>query len=53
MKCGQYWPLEEKSDEQFEEFIVYNNGVSLNDNFVETQLMMHNTNVSRPFVQLF
>lgn len=45
MKCGQYWPSDEQADEQFEEFIVYNNGISENQDFTETQLMLHNTNV--------
>ncbi|CAG5136093.1 unnamed protein product [Candidula unifasciata] len=44
MKCGQYWPSDEQADEQFEEFIVYNNGISENQDFTETQLMLHNTN---------
>ncbi|XP_005094848.1 tyrosine-protein phosphatase non-receptor type 9 isoform X2 [Aplysia californica] len=44
MKCGQYWPNEEEADEQFEEFIVYNNGMSQNKDFIETVLMLHNTN---------
>ncbi|CAL1535587.1 unnamed protein product [Lymnaea stagnalis] len=44
MKCGQYWPSEEQTDEQFEEFIVFNNGIIENDDYTETILMLHNTN---------
>ncbi|XP_059165119.1 tyrosine-protein phosphatase non-receptor type 9-like [Physella acuta] len=44
MKCGQYWPNDEQTDEQFEEFIVYNNGIIANENFTETILVLHNTN---------
>ncbi|KAK7495957.1 hypothetical protein BaRGS_00012658 [Batillaria attramentaria] len=44
MKCGQYWPNEEQSDEQFEEFIVYNNSIQEFNNYSETKLILHNTN---------
>ncbi|XP_046373644.1 tyrosine-protein phosphatase non-receptor type 9-like isoform X2 [Haliotis rufescens] len=43
MKCGQYWPNEEQTDEQFEEFIVYNNGISTRKDYTETKLLLHNT----------
>ncbi|GFR91429.1 tyrosine-protein phosphatase non-receptor type [Elysia marginata] len=43
MKCGQYWPNEANSDEQFEEFIVYNNSVSEGKDLTESCLMLHNT----------
>lgn len=46
MKCGQYWPNEEHTDEQFEEFIVYNNSIQSYNNYSETKLILHNTNVS-------
>ncbi|XP_076465976.1 tyrosine-protein phosphatase non-receptor type 9-like [Babylonia areolata] len=44
MKCGQYWPNEEHTDEQFEEFIVYNNSVQSVNSYNETKLILHNTN---------
>lgn len=47
MKCGQYWPSEEDTDEQFEEFIVYNQGVTENDDFTESVLVLHNINVGQ------
>ncbi|XP_041362053.1 tyrosine-protein phosphatase non-receptor type 9-like [Gigantopelta aegis] len=43
MKCGQYWPNEEHTDEQFEEFIVYNNGINCQKEFTDTKLLLHNT----------
>uniref|UniRef100_A0A182Z375 Tyrosine-protein phosphatase non-receptor type 9 n=3 Tax=Biomphalaria glabrata TaxID=6526 RepID=A0A182Z375_BIOGL len=49
MKCGQYWPSEEDTDEQFEEFIVYNQGVTENDDFTESVLVLHNINTGESF----
>ncbi|GFO14717.1 tyrosine-protein phosphatase non-receptor type 9 [Plakobranchus ocellatus] len=53
-KCGQYWPNEVESDEQFEEFIVYNNSIAEGKDFTETHLMLHNTNTgeSREVIHL-
>ena len=48
MKCGQYWPNEEHTDEQFEEYIVYNNSIQTFKNYSETKLILHNTNVNIP-----
>ncbi|KAH9520385.1 Tyrosine-protein phosphatase non-receptor type 9 [Bulinus truncatus] len=44
MKCGQYWPSDEETDEQFDEFIVYNQAITENDDFTETVLVLNNTN---------
>ncbi|RUS84290.1 hypothetical protein EGW08_007934, partial [Elysia chlorotica] len=54
MKCGQYWPNEADSDEQFQEFIVYNNSIIEGKDFTESHLMLHNTNTgeSRELVHL-
>ncbi|ESP00543.1 hypothetical protein LOTGIDRAFT_157817 [Lottia gigantea] len=43
MKCGQYWPNEETTNEQFEEFIVYNNTIKQFQDYIETKLILHNT----------
>ena len=43
MKCGQYWPNEEETDEQFEEFVVNNTGVIQGEDYTETGLLVHNS----------
>ncbi|KAL8567111.1 hypothetical protein ACOMHN_033013 [Nucella lapillus] len=43
LKCGQYWPNEEQSEEQFQELTVSNKSVKSFDNYVETMLLLHNS----------
>ncbi|XP_063431850.1 tyrosine-protein phosphatase non-receptor type 9-like isoform X1 [Mytilus trossulus] len=43
MKCGQYWPMEEESEEQIEEFIVINTGIEQHHDYTVTGLFLHNT----------
>ena len=45
MKCGQYWPMEEESEEQFDEFIVINTGIEQHQDYTVTGLFLHNTKV--------
>ncbi|KAL5004309.1 hypothetical protein ScPMuIL_017765 [Solemya velum] len=42
-KCGQYWPMEEETEDQFEEFIVINTGIEQNTDYTITGLLLHNT----------
>lgn len=47
MKCGQYWPMEEESEEQIEEFIVINTGIEQHHDYTVTGLFLHNTKVCK------
>ncbi|XP_025076974.1 tyrosine-protein phosphatase non-receptor type 9-like [Pomacea canaliculata] len=54
VKCGQYWPNEQHTNEQFDEFVVYNNSVQSFKNYTETKLLLQNTSTgeSREVIHL-
>lgn len=43
VKCGQYWPIERDTEEQFDEYIVTNIGMEQNREYTITSLRLHNT----------
>ena len=46
MKCGQYWPVEEESAEDYGQFVVINSGVELRKDYTITLLILQNSQVS-------
>ena len=51
VKCGQYWPKEDESEDQFGEFIVINNSIETYKEFIVTVLSLHNTKVGITTIQ--
>ncbi|XP_064608455.1 tyrosine-protein phosphatase non-receptor type 9-like isoform X2 [Liolophura sinensis] len=43
MKCGQYWPNEEETDDQYSEFLVCNRAIEQYRDYTVTSLILHNT----------
>ncbi|XP_074650156.1 tyrosine-protein phosphatase non-receptor type 9-like [Tubulanus polymorphus] len=54
LKCGQYWPAEEDSDEELGDFVVINVGIEKNTDFIVTNLVLQNTKTaeSREIIHL-
>lgn len=46
MKCGQYWPQDVEGIEQYENFVVINNGVETQENYIESILLLQNLEVA-------
>ncbi len=45
LKCGQYWPAEEETAEDYGDFIVINNKVDKKKDYIVTHLLIQNVKV--------
>lgn len=45
LKCGQYWPVEEDSEHNCDEFLIINTGIEQHQDYTVTGLLLHNTKV--------
>jgi tyrosine-protein phosphatase non-receptor type 9 len=45
IKCGQYWPADDESIEQYGNFAVVNNGLTIHDDYCVTSLLLQNLEV--------
>jgi tyrosine-protein phosphatase non-receptor type 9 len=46
IKCGQYWPADDESIEQYGNFAVVNSGLDIQDDYCVTSLLLQNLEVN-------
>ncbi len=51
LKCGQYWPMEEETAEDYGDYVIINNGIDRRKDYIVTSLILQNTKVGNILIK--